>query len=97
MHLHSGDVGAASITADGESYRGKEIHQRESAALLSGLCTGSLAKENRLGSKIAITPIARVLLAGGGVTQSGGASSGAGWHFKSQSCAETHQELGLAS
>lgn len=46
-----------------------------------------------MGSKIAISAIAGVLLVG----EDSGDSSWVEQHFKSQSCAETHQELGLAS
>lgn len=82
--------GAASITADGKS-------QREGDLSLGMCCPAlradSLAKETRLGSKIAISAIAGVLLVG----EDSGDSSWVEQHFKSQSCAETHQELGLAS
>lgn len=53
--------GGAAITADGES-------QREGALSLGmccpALCADSLAKQNRLGFKIAISAIAGVLLTG---------------------------------
>lgn len=74
-HLHSG---AASITADGESYRGKKICQKVEQKRIDWgpnyrYCPGEGA--------------------GSGVTQLG-ARSGV---LNAKSCAETHQELGLAS
>lgn len=96
MHLHSGDVGAASIPGDGESCGGKEIRQRESAALLSGLSTGSLAKGIDWGPKLLFLQYLGFCWQRGSDSV-GGARRGAGRRFESQSCAETHQELGLAS
>lgn len=55
-HLLSGDVSAASVTARGESDRGGES-SAGCAALLSGLGTGSVAKENGLGSQNAVAAV----------------------------------------